>query len=207
MPPANLRNAAKKKLAMAPCSRQIGGFTSSSRQQAGAVAPRPSGATQHSDQRSIPRVLRVAGRRCLRSRDNGLPLIFLKPIFYGGRNREHQERRSGGLGSTSGRDSSRGISGADGHLRLPAGGGVACFSSYGQRYCSREAGNHPRDGGSFGQVFRDLRAVLAEFARRLRGSSGSAEIFQGTQSYQAPRRSGGALVSERSISPRKTATS
>jgi hypothetical protein len=56
-------------------------------------------------------------------------------------------------------------------------------------------GIYPRDGGSAGQVFRNLRAVLAEFTRRFCGPSGQTEIFEGTQGHKASCHGCGALES------------
>ena len=49
----------------------------------------------------------------------------------------------------------------------------------------REKRNYSRDGRPAGQVFRDFRAVLAQFAGCFCGSSGQREASQGAQGHQA----------------------
>ncbi|MFZ0299684.1 MAG: HigA family addiction module antitoxin [Candidatus Sulfotelmatobacter sp.] len=51
----------------------------------------------------------------------------------------------------------------------------------------------PEMAARLAKYFGNFRAVLAELAGRVCGSSRPAEIFQGTQGHQTPRHSGGAL--------------
>jgi plasmid maintenance system killer protein len=65
MPPANLRNAAKKKLAMLHSAGRLEDLRIPPGNKLEALREDRAGQHKHSDQRSIPGVLRVAGWRCL----------------------------------------------------------------------------------------------------------------------------------------------
>ena len=68
-------------------------------------------------------------------------------------------KNEGGLGSSSGRNSSGGVSGADGHLRLPVGGRTSCFSP------------------TVNDMVREKRGITPEMAARLAKYFGTSEQF------------------------------